>query len=107
MTYFINLDCFIIELMSKKISNIKLIFKKWHFVILIIFFVLLKAKIIICINLKCIISLINKKNLKEILLYIEIKKIKVNINIRKTNTFKYIINDYCFFDLYIFDMSKS
>ena len=28
MTYFINFDCFIIELVSKKVSNTKLAFRK-------------------------------------------------------------------------------
>ena len=51
--------------------------------------------------------LINKNFLKEFLLYIEIKKIKVNINIKEIDTFKHIINDYYFLDLYIFDMSKN
>ena len=52
-------------------------------------------------------SLINKKFLKEILLYIEIKKIKININIKEIDTFKYIINDYYFLNLYIFNTSKD
>ena len=50
-------------------------------------------------------SLIDKKFLKEILLNIEIKKIKMSINIKKIDTFKHIINDYYLFDLYIFNTS--
>ena len=70
------------------------------------FFVLLKEKIIIYINSKCIISLINSKFLKEILLNVKIKKIKININIniKEIETFKCIINDFHFLDLYIFDI---
>ena len=100
-----NLDCFIIELISEKTSNIEFVFKKWHFVILTIFFILLTKRVIIYINSKCIISLIDKKILKEILLNIEIKKIRMSINIKEIDTFKHIINDYYFFDLYIFNMS--
>ena len=104
-TYFVNSDYFIIELISKKASNIELAFRKWHFVILIIFFTLLTERVIIYINSKCIMSLIDKKILKKILSNIEIKKIRMNINIKEIDTFKYIINDYYLFDLYIFDMS--
>ena len=107
MTYFVDSNCFIIELVSKKTSNIKLVFKKWHFVILIIFFILLTERVIICVNSKCIMSLINRKFLKEILSNIEIKKIKMNINIKKIDTFKYMINDYCLLDLYIFNTSMN
>ena len=52
-------------------------------------------------------SLIDKKFLKEILLYVEIKKIKVNINIRGIGTFKHIINNYYLFNLYISDTLKN
>ena len=51
-------------------------------------------------NSKCIISLINRIFLKEILLNVEIKKIKISINIREIDTFKHIINDYYLLDLY-------
>ena len=100
-----NSDCSIIELISEKASNIGLVFRKWHFVILIIFFALLAERVIICVNLKCIMSLINRNFLKEILSNIEIKKIRMGINIKEINTFKHMINDYCLFDLYIFDTS--
>ena len=83
-TYFINFECFIIKLISKKISNIKLVFRKWHFIILIMFFALREIKVIICVNLKCIISLINKKFLKEILLNVLIKKIKKISTLKKS-----------------------
>ena len=65
------------------------------------FFALRKIRIIIYVNLGCIMSLINKKFLKEILLNVLIKRIKMNINIKEINTFKHMINDYCLFDLYI------
>ena len=104
-TYFVNSNCLIIESISKKTPNTKLVFKKWHFVTLIIFFVLLTKKIIIYINSKCIISLIDKNFLKEILSNIEIKKIRININIKKIGTSKHMTNDYCLFDLYIFNIS--
>ena len=50
-------------------------------------------------------SLINKKFLKEILSNVEINKIKMGINIKEIDTFKSIINGYCFLDLYISDIS--
>ena len=71
------------------------------------FFVLREVKIIICVNLKCIISLINKKFLKEILLNVLIKKIKMSINIKDIDIFKHIINDYYLLDLYIFDIFNN
>ena len=104
-TYFVNSDYLIIESISKKTSNIKLAFRKWHFVILIIFFILLTKRVIIYINSKCIMSLIDKKFLKKVLSNIEIKKIRMNINIKKIDTFKYMINDYCLLDLYISNTS--
>ena len=67
------------------------------------FFVLRRARIIIYINLKCIISLIDKKIFKFFLLNILIKKIKMNINIKEIDIFKYMINDYYLLDLYIFN----
>ena len=71
------------------------------------FFVLREVKIIICVNLKCIISLINKKFLKEILLNVLIKKIKMSINIKEIDIFKHMINDYYLLDLYIFDIFNN
>ena len=52
-------------------------------------------------------SLINRNFLKENLFNVEIKKIKININIKEIGTFKHIINDYCFLALYISDTSIS
>ena len=52
-------------------------------------------------------SLIDKKFLKIFLSNIEIKKIKMSINIKKIDTFKYMINDYCLLDLYIFNTSMN
>ena len=67
------------------------------------FFILREIKIIICVNSKYIMSLINKKFLKEILLNVLIKRIKMSINIKEIDIFKHMINDYCLFDLYIFN----
>ena len=106
-TYFVNSDCFIIKLISEKTSNTGLAFRKWHFVILIIFFALLTKRVIICVNSKCIISLIDKNFLKEILSNIEIKKIRMSINIKEIDTFKYMINDYCLLNLYISNTSMN
>ena len=50
-------------------------------------------------------SLINRKFLKKILSNIEIKKIRMDINIKKIDTFKHLINDYYLLDLYISDTS--
>ena len=83
----------------------KIRFQKITFCELIMFFILLKEKVIIYINSECIMSLINKKLLKGILLNIENKKIKMSINIRKINTLKYMINDYYLFNLYISNTS--
>ena len=66
-------------------------------------FILREIKIIIYVNLKCIILLINKKFLKEILINVLIKRIKMSINIKEIDIFKYIINDYYLLDLYIFN----
>lgn len=44
ITYFINFNYFIIKSMSKKTSNTKLVFKKQHFITLIMFFTLLKKE---------------------------------------------------------------
>ena len=52
-------------------------------------------------------SLIDKNFLKEILSNIEIKKIKMGINIKEIDTSKYMTNDYCFLDLYIFNTSMN
>ena len=48
-------------------------------------------------------SLINKKILNFFLLNVLIKRIKMSINIKEIDTFKYMINDDYLLDLYIFD----
>ena len=68
---------------------------------------MLTERVIIYVNSKCIMSLIDKKFLKEILSNIEIKKIRMGINIKEIDTFKYMINDYCLLDLYIFNTSMN
>ena len=71
------------------------------------FFVLREVKIIIYVNSKCIISLIDKNFLKEILLNILIKRIKMSINIKEIDIFKHMINDYYLLDLYIFNIFNN
>ena len=67
----------------------------------------LKANVIICVNLKCIISLIDKIFLNKILFNIKIKKTKELINIRDINSIKYFTIDYYLLNAYILDIFKK
>ena len=67
----------------------------------------LGASAIIYINLKYIISLIDRTFLNKILSNIKIKKIKESINIKDINSVKYFIINYYLFNAYIPDIFEK
>ena len=91
---FIQFDVFFI-------FDTSLIFRIWHYAIVLINFFWQKTIFNVCVDTSCIMFLIDRRFLNDLKLSNLMKKFKIFIVVRNIEIVKYIIDDYLLFFIYV------